>query len=483
MRKRAGTILLILAVVFGTGAVLIAPLHWGVGVSVAYASGAGSGGGGGGGSGGGDSGDGSTGDAAASDAATADAATANSENATSMHGHGSYCDASCLGSGTYSYFGGGDGTFSPPPSTPPPYTCGAWGFVCTCTYGGTYPNCLPGPSCPAGTTGVYPNCKGLGTGSCPAGDTGVYPNCIASNGTGGTANASASCVNGSGAVTIIWNSPHPVVTVHFSDPGNNVLEYGIFPGNGSYSQAGLNPGVYGWFVDDQPATDFKVQENVVVPSCSACSIGYTLDAKGLCTYTGCPSGYALNGSSCIANACPSGYSGTFPNCTPPPCPSGEVGTYPNCKAACIPSYVCNADGQLYFQSADCSVSGTPKKPLCSYGCAGSTCKLPSAPFVVVWALHPSIVQSGGTTSITWRVENVTSCTVTGSNGDGAGGAWSCAGSACNTPITRTSSIISAQTIYTLHCAIIPGAVNVNGTPAVWADQTATVNIVPGFNEQ
>ena len=43
--------------------------------------------------------------------------------------------------------------------------------------------------------------------------------------------------------------------------------------------------------------------------------------------------------------------------------------------------------------------------------------------------------------------------------------------------------IVAQTIYTLHCTILPGAVNFDGSPAVWTDQTATVNVVPKFKEQ
>ena len=49
--------------------------------------------------------------------------------------------------------------------------------------------------------------------------------------------------------------------------------------------------------------------------------------------------------------------------------------------------------------------------------------------------------------------------------------------------TQTSQPITGQTIYTLHCNIISGAVNADGSPAAWIDQTATVNIVPMFHEQ
>jgi hypothetical protein len=76
--------------------------------------------------------------------------------------------------------------------------------------------------------------------------------------------------------------------------------------------------------------------------------------------------------------------------------------------------------------------------------------------------------------IVWDVENVTGCSISGSNGDGP---WT------GLSGSQTSSAIIGQTIYTLHCAAIAGAENADGSSASWADQTDTVNIVPTYQEK
>lgn len=74
---------------------------------------------------------------------------------------------------------GGSGTCSKTVTVnpPPPPTCPA-GTT------GTYPNCVQNPpqTCPAGTTGTYPNCATVNSvpppPSCASGTTGTYPNCV-----------------------------------------------------------------------------------------------------------------------------------------------------------------------------------------------------------------------------------------------------------------------------------------------------------------
>jgi hypothetical protein len=79
---------------------------------------------------------------------------------------------------------------------------------------------------------------------------------------------------------------------------------------------------------------------------------------------------------------------------------------------------------------------------------------------------PSLVTRGSTTHVHWSASNVTSCTVTGTNGD----AWS----GLRSPVGgERSSAITERVIYTLTCVTANG-----GT----ASKQAVVNILPVFNE-
>lgn len=80
---------------------------------------------------------------------------------------------------------------------------------------------------------------------------------------------------------------------------------------------------------------------------------------------------------------------------------------------------------------------------------------------------PSLLRKGQTTKVTWSATRVTSCTVSGSNGDSWTGLTSPVGGAL-------SSAISQQVIYTLSCT------NAAGTAF---SQRATVNVLPGWQEQ
>lgn len=83
---------------------------------------------------------------------------------------------------------------------------------------------------------------------------------------------------------------------------------------------------------------------------------------------------------------------------------------------------------------------------------------------------PSLVRMGDTTKLYWNIENVvdSSCSVTGSNGD----AWT--ELAFSGTSGKTTSQIMSRTVFTLTCT---GVDNSTFT------ETATVNIIPVFQEQ
>lgn len=78
--------------------------------------------------------------------------------------------------------------------------------------------------------------------------------------------------------------------------------------------------------------------------------------------------------------------------------------------------------------------------------------------------RPSLVKSGGTTLVTWQAREVTSCTVTGTNGD----SWT------GTSGEQTSGTILDETTYTLNCIAFDGST---------LTDTVTVIIAPTFKEE
>jgi hypothetical protein len=79
---------------------------------------------------------------------------------------------------------------------------------------------------------------------------------------------------------------------------------------------------------------------------------------------------------------------------------------------------------------------------------------------------PSLVKSGNTTKVNWSATNVTSCTVSGENGDAWSGLLSALGGNISKPIT-------GETTYTLSCLALDGAT---------ITKSATVRIIPTFQE-
>lgn len=194
-----------------------------------------------------------------------------------------------------------------------------------------------------------------------------------------------------------------------------------------------------------------------IPPGGSCPVGYTLQVGGGCIFLGCPAGYVQQGDKCVLTDCPSGYTRAADG---------------SCVQQCTPHYLCGADNNLYYENASCQVSSSPTQA-CQYGCVGNACLPPPAATVQNFSVSPTLLQSGNRTTVAWGVQYAASCSVTGTNGDSWTGLTG----------THSSSPIKGQTIYTLHCQELSGAEKSDGSPAVWTDQTATVNIVPAYQEQ
>lgn len=95
--------------------------------------------------------------------------------------------------------------------------------------------------------------------------------------------------------------------------------------------------------------------------------------------------------------------------------------------------------------------------------------LPPAATMSIRAM-PSLVRQGETTLIRWEASGVSSCSITGSNGD----ALPASGETLPVPGEATTSAIRAQTTYTLSCT---EAGTGNTETAI-----ATVNVLPVFQE-
>jgi hypothetical protein len=85
---------------------------------------------------------------------------------------------------------------------------------------------------------------------------------------------------------------------------------------------------------------------------------------------------------------------------------------------CTAGPVCQ-DNQLCQEDASCTVDPT-SCTTCAYGCSGNACLPPPSPVLSISAV-PDLVQQASTTMVSWSAQNVTSCSVSGTNGDGTGG--------------------------------------------------------------
>jgi hypothetical protein len=153
--------------------------------------------------------------------------------------------------------------------------------------------------------------------------------------------------------------------------------------------------------------------------------------------------------------------------------SFNIGLGATLSVSCTPAYSCSSQ-TIQYTNAACAVSNVTtcvSPAFCSTGSA--TCLYAPVEYVTSGSLTghlqaaPQIVTQGTPTRLYWNLNNVESCTITGTNGDSYSGASSPAGG-------RQTSAIEQQTIYTLSCA---------GSDGSTVEETQTVNILPVFNEQ
>lgn len=135
--------------------------------------------------------------------------------------------------------------------------------------------------------------------------------------------------------------------------------------------------------------------------------------------------------------------------------------------ACTPSYQCV--GNTLHDNNGCAADN-----VCTYGCSANACNV-VAPASIDFRVVPLLVQSGTATQVIWEnPQYLTSCTVTGSNGN----TWSSLTSAAATCTKGSqsgcmSTPITQQTNFTIVC---------NKTSGGTITQSATVNIIPFFCE-
>ena len=152
------------------------------------------------------------------------------------------------------------------------------------------------------------------------------------------------------------------------------------------------------------------------------------------------------------------------------------------SVSCTPAYTCSGS-TIQYTSSSCQVSNVASctsPAFCSSG--SSVCLYPAPAFTPSGnqtghlQLIPNIVLRNNPTSVYWNVSNVSTCSVTGSNGDvWSGSSAGCSGNSCYSGSGgKTSSAIKQQTTYTLSCSGLDGSS---------IKETQSVTITPSFQEQ
>jgi hypothetical protein len=203
----------------------------------------------------------------------------------------------------------------------------------------------------------------------------------------------------------------------------------------------------------------------------------------------CPSDPHYSGE-CSGGLCGNGIcdAGETSTSCPADCSDGD-GEGEGDEESCPAMYFCNGNG-LYYQYYEnrCTYGFVQN---CAYGCINGFCQpAPSVEFTSFTAIipgggsgggdltleatgrlqaAPALVQQGATTRLYWNASNVTSCTVSGTNGD----SWTMEFSGEN---GQPSSVINEQTTYVLTCIALPEA-----TPPTHTE-TVIVNVIPVFEE-
>jgi len=91
--------------------------------------------------------------------------------------------------------------------------------------------------------------------------------------------------------------------------------------------------------------------------------------------------------------------------------------------------------------------------------------------------RPSLVNQGNTSTLYWNVDNVTNCTITGTNNQQWTGADAgCNGSRCDMSAGKQTAVLQSQVTYTLACTAFTGGVPPSLSGSV------IINVTPLFKE-
>jgi hypothetical protein len=184
--------------------------------------------------------------------------------------------------------------------------------------------------------------------------------------------------------------------------------------------------------------------------------------------TQCPLGCSATTNAC--NTCPSGtvYDPVSSSCASS-CRSGYHAVHGICvlDATCTDYYYCSGNNLVHQYLDNTTSQCTTSSASCgNLQCTNGACTRPQNPQILSWRVRPTLVRTGTQVSVSWSSAHVSSCTVTGSNGDSWTGLTS----------SQQSAPITAQTIFTLNCLGLPGA-------ALSSISTSTtVNLVPSFQQ-
>jgi len=350
-------------------------------------------------------------------------------------------------------------------------------------------------SCPIHSHGTYPACI-CDTGYVGNGQTGsnlvctpIVPTCAVTfsknpinKGDNSTlsytsANAVWTSINNVGFVNENTNGSFnvsPIVTTDYTctvaDVAGNQYNYpATLTVNSNSCPAGQHWNGTACVPDNCPSGQhWDVVQNKCVSDCPAgqhwngtqcvpdtCPVGQHWDGTQ-CVNDNCPIGTHWDGTQCVSNSCPLGTHWNGTACVPDNCPAN---THWN-GTACVPD---NCPAGTHWNGTQC-VSNCPVGQHWN----GTQC-VPDvpAPIVVLWKVAPLLVKQGNTVTVSWQVQNVTSCTVRSNNGD----SWT------GLSDVQISRPINHQTIFTLHCLAL------SGSGAADVNRTATVNIVPVFKEK
>ena len=247
--------------------------------------------------------------------------------------------------------------------------------------------------------------------------------------------------------------------------------YGVTENNGAVGGYAWGSDIVGWVSFSaagsfSPVPTISVNPTTVVKG-NTVTISWSSSNTSACTGTNFSTGNATSGNTTISPTQTGNYSVMCIG------PGGSASATSTVTVTCAPTYSCS-NQTIQHTDASCNVSNVTTCTAPSFCSAGSSiCLYPSPSFIQSGSQSghltaiPQILPSGLTTMLFWDVANVSSCTVTGTDGEH----WSGASSPTN---GQATSPILQQTTFTLACSGLDGS-SIN--------ESIVVNVLPVFQER